>query len=197
MGLKSIMAILLLAVVILCSCSQTTDLEEIKESGQEETTKEDVIKVPFHIDYHLENEKGENVTVFKEGENIYFDLTIYNDTEKDISIAEEREIVYNAMCVYTYNSEFVGNPLNGVIMDKSMNWVHINAKGNEHWRFPWIYNPKYATERPYFGEYPRKDALPKGRYFSWMKYTIILSSNNKNKNDPLIPVDLKIPFIVE
>ena len=191
--------ILSMACVAIVSCmvgceNADSDMKDtiISESDSTENLRnggKDSEFMPLRINYHLENEKGENATTFAEGENIIFDLAIYNDSLKDITFAEEREIVMSCLSVYDINGNYIGNPWVGMDMDASIWYVTIKANGSEHWRIPWMYDEKYMTERSCkIGIYPMKDPLPSGKYYSCMKCRISICGEN------VWNVDKKIEF---
>ena len=148
----------------------------------------------YHVDaygigYCLRNEDGDRSTTFREGENIIFDVTIFNATDYEISMGEEREILWSAASVFRSDGEFVGNPMFKNSMTSEYRSFTIDAHGCHHWYCTWL------------GDYSPLNPLPKGTYYSMLKarvsYRIHDDSTPGGGTKGYDDVELKIPFTVE
>lgn len=151
----------------------------------------------YSIGYSLKNTKGERTTTFKEGENIIFDVTIYNTIGNEIALADERDILMGAASVFQSNGEYVGNPWQAAFYSKELRWILINANDCVHWSYPWIYDERYAsTSSISTQKLSPMDPLPKGTYYTRI-YGRILKRDMGNDASGHDDIEMRIPFTVE
>lgn len=180
----------LLTTVGMISCSDD-ELDGLRDN--QATFKTDL----YSIGYSLKNTKGERTSTFKEGENIIFDVVIYNTIGNEIGLADERYILMGAASVYHSNGEYVGNPWQSAFQTFELRWIHIKANDYVHWSFPWIYDEGYASASSISTKVlSPMDPLPKGSYYSMIKGSIMkhdMGSDVSGHDD----IEMRIPFIVE
>lgn len=186
-------SILLLAAIMLmlAGCSSDEEIDGLMDN--QSTFRTDF----YSIGYSLKNTKGDRTTTFKEGENIIFDVTIYNTYGNEIALADERDILMGAASVFRSNGEYVGNPWQEAFYTMELRWIHIKAHDCVHWSYPWIYDERYAsTSSISTQKLSPMDPLPKGTYYS-MIYGRISKRDMSNKASGYDDIEMRIPFTVE
>ena len=192
-----------LAIGLLTACSSRDDVgqektdsnNDIQEQADPNLSQEDVtdpnektgepddmgtpdVNDSIRFDYRLLNEKGEEATEFNEGENIVFDLTVYNDGNDEVTLdKEEIDLVCSATRVYTKDGLYYGSPwddINIIDIPERMYWIIIDANGQKHWSYPWTYNKDYVVNAPLgsweLGQMSIKDPLSKGNYYAELNF---------------------------
>ena len=161
----------------------------------------------YHIGYSLRNEKGITTSTFKEGENIYFDVTINNTTEYELHLGESRAILCRSASIFRSDDEYVGNPFDHMDMTMEYRMMTIEPHGNRHWYCPWTFDERYVRSLGY--DQPEqliktlslKEPLPKGTYYSMLKAKVqkrlFVDSASGDAITGIDEIELKIPFIVE
>lgn len=189
--MKKNLFLLIAIMTMLAGCSSDDELNGL--IGNQATFRTDF----YSIGYSLKNTKGERTTTFKEGENIIFDVTIYNTYGNEIALADERDILMGAASVFRSNGEFVGNPWQTVFYTCELRWIYIKANDRVHWSYPWIYDERYAsTSSISIQNLSPMEPLPKGTYYS-MIYGRILKHDIDNKVSGHDDIEMRIPFTVE
>jgi hypothetical protein len=162
----------------------------------------------YAIGYSLRNEDGDRATTFKEGENIIFDVTIFNATGYELHMADERNILMSVMSVYRSDGEYVGNPFQSAFYTMELRWITVEAHGRLHWSCSWIYDERYVHDDRYGSStsYSTKvlsnvAPLPKGTYYVMIKSNVMYRiadeptpGGGTSGNDD---IELRIPFTVE
>ena len=187
-------SVLLLSVLLLtlAGCSDD-ELDGLKDN--QATFRTDL----YSIGYSLKNTKGERTTTFKEGENIIFDVTIYNTIGNEIGLADERDILMGAASVFRSNGEYVGNPWKTVFFTSELRWINIKAHDCLHWSYPWIFDDTNTSTSfaPYsIQNLTPMDPLPKGTYYS-MICGRILKHTMDHEISEHDDIEMRIPFTVE
>ena len=196
-------SMLLMMMVGLSGCSGDDESDELM--NDQATFRTDI----YSIGYSLRNENGDRATTFKEGENIIFDVTVYNTSENEIGLADERVILMGAMSIYRSNGEYVGNPWLNAFDSEELRWIIIEANGRLHWSWPWKYDERYvhddrfgsSTSYSYdvsysFNVFYPLNSLPKGTYYCMIKGTVLKRFVGKD-NYGSDNIEMKIPFTVK
>ncbi len=158
------------------SQEDVTDPDE--NTGEPDDTGTPDMNESIRFDYRLLNEKGEEATEFNEGENIIFDLTVYNDGNDEVILdQDEIDLVCSATRVYTKDGVYYGSPwdnINIIDIPEMIYWIIIDANGQKHWSYPWTYNKDYVVNAPLgsweLGQMSIKDPLPKGNYYAELNF---------------------------
>ena len=197
------MAALLMIVVGMSSCSSEDGIEE-QLAGYQTSFLADA----YGIGYSLRNEDGDRTTTFKEGENIIFDVTIFNATGYELHMADERDILMSVMSVYRSDGEYVGNPFQSAFYTMELRWITVKAHGRFHWSCSWIYDERYVHDDRYDSSTSYSTnvlspvaPLPKGAYYVMIKSKVMYRiaddptpGGGSRGNDD---IELRIPFTVE
>jgi len=173
-----ILMIFFVAPVLFTGCNKES-LEPVTELPVDGTQK--VIKVEENgigIEFCLVNEQGEPATVFQEGENFRFRLTLKNNVQRDSALYIVSDFLRNPdlFAVYKENGDSVGKPVQWYGMNKisdAVNRICIE----EAWtlEFPW--HEERGAEEPfdidncirvlqYYFKGCSQPYLPKGRYYT-------------------------------
>lgn len=182
----SLSTLCLALVAGLCSCSSDDESDELKNNQATFRTEN------YSIGYSLRNEKGKRSTTFNEGENIIFEVTVYNNTGYELHLADERDILMKALSVFRSDGEYVGNPWETAFYTMELRWLTVEARGSLHWSSSWIYDSSQVRSSV--------EPLPKGDYYLMVKSRIMYrvvddptpGGGSKGHND----MDIKIPFTV-
>ena len=209
-NLLLVMSAAMMLTIGISSCSSSDDDDVDKQQSAENKTDEpqsdceaSVSTDVYRIEYSLKNENGDRTTIFKEGENIVFDVTIHNTTQYKLSLADERDFLMGSMSVFSIDGEYVGNPFEEIFFTDELRWVPIDANSSLHWSCSWVYDDRYAHDDRYGSPLPyfKKcnttfKPLPKGTYYSRLKGQILkhVYANDERGFDY---IELKIPFIVK
>lgn len=157
--MKKKLSLLQLFIAIVVCCGTTFCLASCSSDDEEEVFKDVAVK------FSLINEKGEECTTFKYGENITFDLVIKNRTDQGIElldVIDDNNYFINAFAVYTSDGQIVGYPY-----DKMRNPnADLLPRGTIHWRTCWMVNPTETTDYAPFISTALKEPLPKGNYYT-------------------------------
>ena len=197
------MAALLMIVVGMSSCSSEDGIEE-QLAGYQTSFLADA----YGIGYSLRNEDGDRTTTFKVGENIIFDVTIFNATGYELHMADERDILMSVMSVYRSDGEYVGNPFQSAFYTMELRWITVEAHGRFHWSCSWIYDERYVHDDRYDSSTSYSTnvlspvaPLPKGAYYVMIKSNVMYRiadeptpGGGTRGNDD---IELRIPFTVE
>ena len=203
------MSTLLLAIAGLGSCSSDDDWVSYSDgnwlTGHQVTYRSDA----YSLGYGLRNEKGDRTLTFKEGETIIFDVTVYNNTDYKLHMADERDILFSAMSVYRSDGEYVKNPWERAFHTFELRWITVEANSRLHWSCPWIYDERFVHDDRYGSStsysakdvYPAMDPLPKGKYYVQIKSSVMYliaddptpGAGTRGNDD----IELRIPFTVE
>ena len=106
------------------------------------------------LNFSLLNEEGEETAIFKEGENVCFDLEIVNNGNSDFVYClnfDGGDLVLDRdfFCVYTEKGNRIGTPWTGMFCEMSLQkeW-HIPAKATHHIRCSWLGSSVFTTTHP-------------------------------------------------
>ena len=156
------------------SCSSDDNVVKIDEKGNDVFTNDE-----DNITFCLYNKDMQKTVSFKEGENIIFDLTIYNNTDATWTIKRDfngGDLVLdeNFFCVYRENGERIGVPWSGMFCEESnqQEWSY-SPHSVLHLKCSWYMDFSIATTHPLCkGADAGEDwlKLSKGSYYT--KFTI-------------------------
>ena len=155
------------------------------------------------VSFTLLNPDGKETTTFAYGENITFQVTIFNRSTQNVRLTTAYPLIggEEAFMVYTKEGEQIGRPWDvlatpavypepvySVNPDKPLFW---SCKWKENYYSesdPYINDPSFVLYRPfYLIQEKERDNLAKGSYYS--KFTVCLGSN--------IYVECRKDFVVE
>ncbi len=134
------------------------------------------------VNFTLQDESGIEKYVFKEGENIIFKLAITNNTEKEVPLLNESDMLtYSDLFqVYSSKEEVFGQPFDLLVLTAIGGPLFLPSKSTYTFLCPWINNPdtEITWGQPYDNVIINKfRPLPKGEYYS--RFTIRLNENRK------------------
>ena len=157
--MKKKLSLLQLFIAIAVCCGTTLCLSSCSSDDEEEIFKDVAVK------FSLFNEKGEETTTFKYGENIIFDLVIKNRTDQEVELLDsfdDSNYYINAFIIYTSDGLVVGYPYD-LIRDAE---PYLLPRETIHWRTCWMVNPTETTDYAPFISTALKEPLPKGNYYT-------------------------------
>ena len=130
---------------------------------------DDDLKVEFFLTKNIEIDKCEPVTEFRYGEDIGFILRVWNTSDENIDIGEDRDIIGNdVFTVYKENGEEVGRPWEK--WGTTFEWIMaLNAGDFKQWYAVW---KGVTTRSMVFFTNEDNEPLPVGSYYS--RFTIHL-----------------------
>ena len=150
------------------------------------------------LNFSLLNENGKESTIFKEGENVCFDLEIVNNGNSDFVYClnfDGGDLVLDNdfFCVYTEKGERIGTPWTGMFCEMSLQkeW-HIPAKTTHHVRCSWLSSSVFTNTHP-LCKFEESPSLSQGVYKVAFDVKYRTSSNAKK----LINKKFNIKFAVE
>jgi len=142
----------------------------------------DEVDEPQAVDVSLKtlNENGELTSVFKNEDNIYFDLSVNNNTNDTIFINERYflEEVLSSFKLYSSSGAFVGYPFSGIELVKFRDMAN-NMKPHEsrHWQCVYTTHPSETAPNSPFKSDTVREPFPKGDYY--LLYSLTLSNVTK------------------
>lgn len=153
------------------------------------------------VDFELLNSERKESTTFAYGENIVFQVTLYNHSKKAVKLPRARILVGgdDAFMVYTKEGELVGRPwdliaVHAVYPEPTYS---IESGGSFSWSCKWRDYVVESSEddslfegynKPFFFvQAEERDDLAKGAYYS--KFSICLGNN--------INIECRKDFVVE
>lgn len=130
---------------------------------------DDDLEVEFFLTKDLAKETPEPTTEFRYGENIVFVLRVWNTSDENIDIGEDRDIIGNdVFTVYKENGEEVGRPWGE--WGETFEWqLYLNAGSFKQWFAVW---KGVTTRSMVFFTNEDNEPLPVGSYYS--RFTIHL-----------------------
>lgn len=132
----------------------------------------------LYIKYRLQNEDGEEKLVFNYGENIIFDLTMYNHGDYMINLPEEPKLLdHRLFQIFTIDSTYVGTAYNYFRRFSFPTMIAPHSKRS--YKAYWISHKTDGLE-----DNNERDPLPTGEYYTIIDLnigdTIITKSLNFN-----------------
>ena len=193
-----------------CNKEPVEPVTELPVDGSQKVIK--VEENGIGIEFCLLNEQGEPATVFKEGENFRFRLSITNKIQKYDSmyiVSNFLDSPYLFM-VYKENGDSIGSPVE---------WPHFSyyisdgfpLKKGKIWSFEFYWHETRGTEKPYDEKNLIKvlqhlfkglaqPYLPKGKYYTAFTQHFCLASYVNRPNNEYFCTDtlqLKIHFEIK
>ena len=170
--MKKILSFLILFVtisapfVMLPSCSDNEDDVDYNYDLPPTTEKVSAIERDGVImTYALLNSQGDTTMTFREGENIFFDLTIENTTDEHIHIpGGPRTLGYNTFRVFTTSGKDCGTSWS-YVEDWTMRAALLCAQTTYHYQCPWYNDSNIKPIGPFVLKASHKK-LTKGTYFT-------------------------------
>ena len=124
------------------------------------------------VDFYLSNEQGERTTEFKSTDNIIFNLSIKNNSNKKICLYRENEDLEKTALIFAvYNSEgmIIDTPWDSyAVSDANIDFVDNNVKWKTCWMNSMVEN---VVTDPFCVE-SLKDQLPCGEYYTLFTFFI-------------------------
>ena len=121
----------------------------------------------IQVKYCLRNEQGEETTVFNYGENIIFELTLYNNGKYTVCLPDEVTLfsIYSTFQVYSIDGKYIGTPYSTA--KKQFIPVIISSGKKRQYQSCWMVH----WEDMNFPIFPieLKEPLPKGTYYSYFQ----------------------------
>lgn len=156
----------------------------------------------IEIKFCLLNEKGEPATVFKEGENFSFNLSIRNNRAESLPFYNYEYYESSDFCEVRTESKSYGQPFlfkaySGTF---EMRWLLTYDYNQSYYNFivPWQdFRKEWQLHWGIF-EGLQKGLLPKGKYYTQFKHKFIFKAPNNDK--PVLETDLitfKITFEIK
>ena len=124
------------------------------------------------VDFYLSNEQGERTTEFKSTDNIIFNLSIKNNSNKKICLYRENEDLEKTALIFAvYNSEgmIIDTPWDSyAVSDANMDFVDNNVD----WKTCWMINMVENVVTSPFCVESLKGQLPCGEYNTLISFFI-------------------------
>lgn len=156
------MACLLLIGATGCSSDDTQEIVvDPTEAFNADEAKDSIV-----MELRLLGESGEVQRVFAEGENVIFELSITNNSSRDVRVPSPEKLLSDAFHVYSSQGDDLGNAFQYILPIYS---EYTLIKQGETCRFvcPWYYSPSIMPNsimvKPEEEEVP---FLSKGEYFT-------------------------------
>ena len=124
------------------------------------------------VDFYLSNEQGERTTEFKSTDNIIFNLTIKNNSNKQFCLYRENEDLEKTALIFAvYDSEgvIIDTPWDSyAVSDANMDFVDNNV----NWKTCWMNSMVENVVTDPFCVESLKDQLPCGEYYTLFTFFI-------------------------
>ena len=130
------------------------------------------------VDFYLSNEHGERANSFKCNENIYFNISLRNYSDKAICISDENEpnMIMTVFGVFASDGNWVGFPYDSFSITDG-NW-ELERNSVVNWHTCWmVHQTKNRDCSPFYME-SLKDSLPKGEYYT--EFSFLLNNEKKS-----------------
>lgn len=152
--------IVLLLATSLSGCSKSDDEVYIDIPSEDVFTQ---IRDSVRVDFNLLNERGDTTTVFHEGEDIIFDLSIWTSANCPIEFGSDKELLgKDVFRVFSSKGKDLGTA--GIFTE--LNLFPYGSLVKDYplkWQYSWFgrFRPKYPFSADYY-----RNALPKGDYYT-------------------------------
>ena len=161
-------------------------------SSEEESTE------AISLKFQLCAIDGNATKVFKNGDNVVFDLAISNNSNSDITYGMEgADIIFgnDLYCVYSDDGRLIGVPWTGMYCEYiGKRYFFIPAKTVKHVYCTWNMSEDFRSSHPLCkGE--DKDKLPVGSYYTkfWVEYNDNVGGSKKR----MVTKNFKVGFKVQ
>ena len=135
-------------------------------------SSDDEMSEDVAVDFYLSNEQGERTTEFKSTDNIIFNLTIKNNSNKQFCLYREHEDLEKTALIFAvYDSE-------GVIIDTPWTSYAVSdansdfLDNNVNWKTCWMNNKVENVVTDPFCVESLKEQLPRGEYYTLFSFFI-------------------------
>ena len=168
------MAVLTMLMLAMTACSSDDDMNYSDNGKESSEDKKENGDVGIFVNFTLQDESGIEKYVFKEGENIIFQLAITNNTEKEARLSNFDDMVFhnNVFHVYSSQGEDFGHPYDYLLINEIMGPMNFPPRYTYTLFCPWINNPDSELPSwdrlPYYKHFITEKfrPLPKGEYYS-------------------------------
>lgn len=135
-------------------------------------SSDDEMSEDVAVDFYLSNEQGERTTEFKSTDNIVFNLSIKNNSNKKICLYRDNaEMEKNLLVFAVYDSE-------GMIKDTPWDSYAVSdansdfLDNNVNWKTCWMNNKVENVDTDPFCVESLKEQLPRGEYYTLFSFFI-------------------------
>ena len=152
--------------------------------------------LPGEVRYRLFNEKGEETTRFREGENVTFSLLLANRSEQRILLYAfdlSDFATVRSLGNSPQETDLIGKPFEKFRCDYSNAPLVLSSNNTWDIRISWVPKP---IESPLFCRLSNKAPLPKGRYRTAFSTPVTFSIDG-GETKTTDPYKLSIDFEVE
>lgn len=190
--MKNVLFVLgvLLSAGMFCACSNSDEIESNPLSSGELTNEADEADSKIQISYSLLNDYGLPTSSFKYGEDICFELTITNKSDKVIFIYNDFILDEDLFRVYLEDGTDMGTPWTS--FGSNYVAIGIEPKGSMRIACNWI--KAFSTHQPLT---KKKDfnPLPCGKYYTSFK--VYYRNLDKIQQDEFLEKELYTTFDIQ
>lgn len=166
------MAVLTMLMLVMTACSSDDNMNYSDNGKESSEDKEENGDAGIFVNFTLQDESGIEKYVFKEGENIIFNLAITNNTEKEARLSNFDDMVFhnNVFHVYSSQGEDFGHPYDYLFIYEILGPMIFPPGYTYTLLCPWINKPdselRCDTLLNNHFVFKKFRPLPKGEYYS-------------------------------